>query len=274
MVAAARNLRQQPVTGGLPWRQIGSDLFRSPSMAWGELTAHFRESRYRNYGIYEAEKTLLLYFRDRELAFRQASAGASWSAIRLIAGATNAAPSSQRSGILIAMIPTGMGSGFQREGSGLLGRMAEAEARRRLVVTAIALERYRVRHGAFPQSLAQLVPQFLEQPPIDFMDGKALRYSRTSDGHFVLYSVGLDCVDQGGDMRSKYQAVPPFMMQQEADLVWPRPASDAETEAERMAVHIARKRAEAARQEWEPQVSPEQRAFNPRYGPVQAPLDP
>ena len=62
MVAAARNLRQQPVTGGLPWRQIGSDLFRSPSMAWGELTAHFRESRYRNYGIYEAEKPCCFIF--------------------------------------------------------------------------------------------------------------------------------------------------------------------------------------------------------------------
>ena len=46
--------------------------------------------------------------------------------------------------------------GFQERGVGLLGRAAEAEVRRRLVVTALALERYRGRHGRYPNSLAGL----------------------------------------------------------------------------------------------------------------------
>src|SRR5439155_20276039 len=73
-------------------------------------------------------------------------------------------------------------------------------------------------------------------PPIDFLDGKPLRYRRTDDGHFVLYSVGLDCVDNGGEMRQPrrrevpYEVPSGFGFRQGPDLVWPRPASTAEVE--------------------------------------------
>jgi hypothetical protein len=105
----------------------------------------------------------------------------------------------------------------------LWGRASEAEARRRLIVTAIALERFRLQNGNYPQSLNELVPRFLNVPPIDFMDGQPLRYRRTDDGHFILYSVGLDCHDDGGIMRMPNQS--PLSPRNNFDLVWPLPVN-------------------------------------------------
>ena len=43
-------------------------------------------------------------------------------------------------------------------------------------------------------------PDFLEKAPVNFMNGQVLHYSLSSDGHFLLYSVGLDCQNNGGEM--------------------------------------------------------------------------
>jgi hypothetical protein len=100
------------------------------------------------------------------------------------------------------------GMRFANRGEGLLGIAAEAEARRRILIAAIALERHRGRHGGYPKALQELVPELLQTPPVDFMDGKPLRYQLTDDGHFVLYSVGLDCVDDGGNDRWRWRKDP------------------------------------------------------------------
>ncbi|HSY09960.1 MAG TPA: hypothetical protein VK840_03505 [Candidatus Dormibacteraeota bacterium] len=63
---------------------------------------------------------------------------------------------------------------------------------------AIALERYHLAHGEFPKSLAALSPQFIEKIPHDIINGLPLHYCRTSDGQFVLYSVGWNEMDDGG----------------------------------------------------------------------------
>jgi len=120
---------------------------------------------------------------------------------------------------------------FQREGSSLLGRAAKAEAQRQLIITAIALERYREKHGSYPDNLAALTPEFLKTPLPDFMDGQPLRYQLADDGHFLLYSVGLDCVDNGGKIQPRSsdegfsRPTRPGMPLPEADIVWPLPAS-------------------------------------------------
>jgi hypothetical protein len=122
-------------------------------------------------------------------------------------------------------------------GRNLFEHAAEAESRRRLLVTAIALERYRRLHGACPRTLATLVPELLDRPPVDFIDGQPLRYHPTPDGRFVLYSIGLDCDNNGGDMRRPQKGAPNYPLRfqfgipQGTDLVWPRPASDAEVRA-------------------------------------------
>jgi hypothetical protein len=68
---------------------------------------------------------------------------------------------------------------------------------REMVITAIAIKRYQLRHGKSPENLAALVPEFLEKPPRDFMDGQTLRYRLNIDG-FTLYSVGANGRDDGG----------------------------------------------------------------------------
>jgi hypothetical protein len=67
-----------------------------------------------------------------------------------------------------------------------------------LARTAIALERCRLAHGEFPEALAALAPQFIAQVPHDVIGGQPLKYRRTSDGQFVLYSVGWNETDDGG----------------------------------------------------------------------------
>jgi hypothetical protein len=61
-----------------------------------------------------------------------------------------------------------------------------------------ALERCRMARGQYPESLAALAPQFVEQLPVDVINGGLMKYRRTNDGKFVLYSVGWNGTDDGG----------------------------------------------------------------------------
>jgi len=62
---------------------------------------------------------------------------------------------------------------------------------------AIALEMHRHRHGALPESLDALAPDFLPAAPVDPMHGGPLIYRRVADapGGYDLYSTGIDEVD-------------------------------------------------------------------------------
>ncbi|MFO1512633.1 MAG: hypothetical protein U1F83_06930 [Verrucomicrobiota bacterium] len=68
-----------------------------------------------------------------------------------------------------------------------------------MVITVIALKRHALRHGQPPRHLVDLVPEFLPALPIDLMDGQPLRYRLNPDGMIVLYSVGDNLQDDGGD---------------------------------------------------------------------------
>jgi hypothetical protein len=108
-------------------------------------------------------------------------------------------------------------------------KAADAETERRMMVAAIALERYRLRNGKYPATLADLTPEILPKVPIDFMDGKPLRYQRRDDGTFLLYSAGEDGKDGGGDGSSPPSATANFWpLRQTRDLVWPIPATPEE----------------------------------------------
>ena len=74
-----------------------------------------------------------------------------------------------------------------------------------LARVAIALERYRLAHGEFPESLDALAPQFMEKIPHDIINAQPLHYRRTADGQFVLYSVGWNETDDGGIIVFKKQ---------------------------------------------------------------------
>jgi hypothetical protein len=82
-----------------------------------------------------------------------------------------------------------------------LQRISDAERRRhanvRCMAVALAVERYRRKHGEWPESLAKLVPELLKEVPADPFDGRPLRYRQGEDG-VVVYSVGPDGRDDGG----------------------------------------------------------------------------
>ncbi len=63
---------------------------------------------------------------------------------------------------------------------------------------ACALERYHLARGEYPESLNALTPQFIEKLPHDLIGDRPLRYRRTGDGSFVLYSIGWNERDDGG----------------------------------------------------------------------------
>jgi hypothetical protein len=63
---------------------------------------------------------------------------------------------------------------------------------------ACALERYRLTHGEFPETLAELAPQFIDNLPHDLIGGQALKYRRVDGGQFLLYSIGWNETDDGG----------------------------------------------------------------------------
>jgi hypothetical protein len=67
-----------------------------------------------------------------------------------------------------------------------------------LARVACALERYRLAHGKFPESLDALSPAFLQKVPHDLINGQPLHYLRTGDDKFLLYSVGWNETDDGG----------------------------------------------------------------------------
>ncbi len=70
---------------------------------------------------------------------------------------------------------------------------------------ALALALYKLHHGAYPDSLAQL-EQAGFKLPVDPFGEKPFRYRREGAG-FIVYSIGSDMEDQGGlppawDLRS------------------------------------------------------------------------
>jgi hypothetical protein len=74
-------------------------------------------------------------------------------------------------------------------------------------LVACALERYRLAHGEYPETLDALIPQFVDAIPHDVIGGQPPHYRRTTDGTFLLYSIGWSQQDHGG--------------QPDSDLVWP-----------------------------------------------------
>jgi hypothetical protein len=102
-------------------------------------------------------------------------------------------------------------------------------AQQRLLQTAIALERHRVAQGKYPPTLTALVPTFLSTVPLDPMDHQPLRYRLEADGRYILYSIGVDGKDDGGNSEFTDLNDPRKNWRPERthDVVWPRVAAEA-----------------------------------------------
>ena len=80
---------------------------------------------------------------------------------------------------------------------------------------AIALERFRIARSAFPESLAELVPDFVPALPLDTYTRRPFIYRRNESGGFFMYSVGQNRSDDDGATDTK------LFDERQADWVWP-----------------------------------------------------
>jgi hypothetical protein len=115
--------------------------------------------------------------------------------------------------------------------SAVSAKVMVVEAARQMTVAAIALKRYQLKHGNYPQNLDSLVPEFVPTIPLDPVDGKPLRYQPKAGGTFLLYSVGENGVDDGGDPSLEKGANSSsfnWLNPQALDWVWPQPATPEE----------------------------------------------
>jgi len=109
----------------------------------------------------------------------------------------------------------------------LLRRAMVFETAKNMTIVAIALKRYERQHQQLPPTLDRLTPAVLKTIPLDYMNGQALHYQKNSDGTFLLYSVGENGVDDGGNP-SSHKWWEFYWFAHTLDLVWPQPATAAE----------------------------------------------
>jgi hypothetical protein len=103
-------------------------------------------------------------------------------------------------------------------------KLALGQAGADVAAVACALQRYRLANGQFPDALNSLSPQFMAKLPHDVVNGQPLRYRRTDNRHYVLYSVGWNVADDGGivapNKNNEPADHPRGADQSEGDWVW------------------------------------------------------
>ncbi|HXR46071.1 MAG TPA: hypothetical protein VN784_01415 [Candidatus Limnocylindrales bacterium] len=117
--------------------------------------------------------------------------------------------------------------------SPLFNRVMRAETTKQIAVAAIALKRYQLKHGNYPPDFSSLVPEFLTKVPLDPVNGQPLRYRRSADGTFLLYSVGENGKDDGGNpgLEQGVESSSHYWQNPHAlDWVWPQPATPEEVQ--------------------------------------------
>lgn len=67
----------------------------------------------------------------------------------------------------------------------------------RVARVGLAVERYRLTHGELPESLDDLVPEFIDAVPKDPFGDGPVKYKLLENG-FMVYSIGVDEEDDGG----------------------------------------------------------------------------
>jgi hypothetical protein len=79
-----------------------------------------------------------------------------------------------------------------------VNKYAYAQSAVDMARVACALERFRLAQGNYPETLDALQPRFIDALPHDVIGGQPLKYHRTDNGQFALYSVGWNGKDDGG----------------------------------------------------------------------------
>ncbi len=88
-------------------------------------------------------------------------------------------------------------------------------------LTIIAISRYRQNKGAYPENLKELVTSgYIQELPIDSFSDKPLVYKKSGDD-FILYSVGPNCVDDGGQSGKDDKGKPKLWADNGDAILWP-----------------------------------------------------
>jgi len=103
--------------------------------------------------------------------------------------------------------------------SSVVSKAGVAQTLAQNATLACAVERYRLAHGKLPEKLDALVPQFIAQLPRDVIDGQPLRYRLDGSHGFVIYSIGWNQKDDGGQQALTKQDKP-RVDDKQGDWVW------------------------------------------------------
>jgi hypothetical protein len=88
-------------------------------------------------------------------------------------------------------------------------------------VITLTLQRYKLKHGQYPESLSQLHERgYLHSIPLDPFSDKPLVYKKTDEG-FMLYSVGLDFEDDGGVLGTNREGQKTIWADEGDAVFWP-----------------------------------------------------
>ncbi|MDB6026585.1 MAG: hypothetical protein JWM68_2808 [Verrucomicrobiales bacterium] len=192
-------------------------------------------SRYPGYWLwcwswtYDDERALIHYWQDYREELRSAEKASSFA--KAIARFENqmwefeGVKHEEMNQVHYLMTKQLTGAGF-----GFLKRLANIKAQRDMAIAAIALKRFHLQEKKYPAQLEELVPRFCKALPRDVFDGKPMRYALKPDGTFLLYSIGVDGLDNHGDATSAEKTSRPVWVKGR-DLVWPRAATAGEAAA-------------------------------------------
>lgn len=126
-----------------------------------------------------------------------------------------------------AGLPLMLSKIFNSNLKGCVEKAALTEVITNMTATAIALRLYQLDHnGELPPNLDSLSKNYLEQVPLDPINGEALHYQNEGTD-FLLYSVGLNDRDDGGSIAPATDK-PARNFTDCMDIVWPRVAEPEE----------------------------------------------
>lgn len=84
---------------------------------------------------------------------------------------------------------------------GVLALKCQENVRTTATRLLIAMKAYKMEQGRLPETLDELVPEYIDAVPVDDFDGKPMRYNPEKK---VVYSVGEDLEDDGGTTKAEW----------------------------------------------------------------------
>lgn len=92
--------------------------------------------------------------------------------------------------------------------------LVQSDSKQLLALTGLSLSAYYRDHAKYPETLEALVPDYLDELPIDPLSGESFLYRKEGEG-YSLYGLGPNRVDDGGETNEEGGADDEY-----GDLIW------------------------------------------------------